>query len=195
MIKNIIFDIGNVILKFNHDYLLSHFYQGEHYELLKEKVFFEWELLDEGKISLSEHIEKVLKTLPKNLHGPAKSLLENWDYYMHKIDSVYELIFELKQKGYKLYVLSNMPLHFIERINKYPIFAEFDGLVFSAPINLVKPNPKIYEFLLNKYSLVPEETLFIDDTKKNLDGASRFNIKTFLFSNNVNELKNYILTL
>ena len=195
MLKNIIFDIGNVILKFNRDFLLSHFYQGEEYEFLKEKVFERWEELDEDLLSVSDYNKYVTGNLPSHLHGPALALLNNWEYYMRYTNGIVDFIRELKNKGYKLYVLSNMTYHFIERDYKFPILTEFDGIVYSAPIKMVKPNPAIYQYIIDKFSLIPEDTLFIDDTKKNLVGATRFGIKTFHFNDNLDELKSYILTL
>ncbi len=195
MVKNIIFDIGNVILKFGRDFLLSHFYCGEEYELLKEKLFCNWELLDEDLLSLDEYKSDVLNSLPQHLKGPANAVLNNWEYYMRYSEGIIPLILDLKNQGYKLYVLSNMTKHFIKNEYKFPIFSYFDGIVYSAPIKMVKPNPEIYEYLLKKFSLIPEECLFIDDIEKNLAAAARFNIKTFLFKDNVNDLKDFILSL
>ena len=195
MLKNVIFDITNVMLKFNRDDLLSHFYKGEDYALLKEKLFLEWELLDEGLMTIEQYNKNVLSYLPKHLHGIALSILENWEYYMYFNHDVIELIRELKMKGYKLYILSNITEHFIEHTYLFPFFKEFDGIVYSAPIKLLKPNPDIYKHILDKYSLKGEETLFIDDIKENLVGATRFNLKTFHYQNNTKELRDYILTL
>lgn len=195
MIKNVIFDIGNVILFFNRDFLLSHFYQGKDYELLKEKLFYKWEELDEDLISLSDYEKRVTDALPSHLHAPALAVLHNWEYYMSKKEGIVDLIRELKEKGYKLYILSNMTRHFIERDYKFPILQEFDGIVYSAPIGLVKPDKKIYEHLINKYSLNPKECIFIDDTKPNLAAAARFGIKTFHYQSNTDELRKFILSL
>ena len=169
MIKNVIFDIGNVILNFNRDYLLKHFYNGKDYELLKEKTFYNWELLDEDGLSLEE-------------------------YFMHYSDGIIDLIRELKQKGYKLYILSNMTRHFINNSYKFPILKEFDGIVYSAPIKMVKPNEEIYKYILDKYNLVANECLFIDDTKTNLVTATRFGIHAFHFDSNTAELRNFIFS-
>lgn len=195
MIKNIIFDIGNVILKFSRDFLLSHFYKGAEYDLLKEKLFCDWEKLDEDLISLEDYKENVCSSLPQHLRNYATGVLDNWEYFMRYTDGIIDFIYQLKKQGYKLYILSNMTRHFIERDYKFPILKEFDGIVYSAPIKLVKPDPKIYEYLLNKYSLNPSECLFIDDMKTNLVSATRFGIKTFLFNDNLEELKKYLLTL
>ncbi|MBQ7237031.1 MAG: HAD family phosphatase [Clostridia bacterium] len=194
MIKNVIFDIGNVILKFNRDFLLGHFYQGEEYNFLKENVFRDWEKLDEDLLTLDEYKQNVKKSLPERLHAPALGVLNNWEYYMTYSDGIIPLIQELKQRGFKLYILSNMTRHFIEREYKFPIFKEFDGIVYSAPIKMVKPNENIYRYLLDKYSLNPKECVFVDDIKTNLAAAARFGIKTFLYENNTEQLKNYILS-
>ena len=195
MIKNVIFDIGNVILKFGRDYLLSHFYNGPEYELLKEKTFHRWEDLDEDLISLEEYKKDVYDSLPPHLRDVAMSVLNNWEYFMSYSDGIISFIQELKQKGYKLYILSNMTRHFIEREYKFPILKEFDGIVYSAPIKMVKPNEDIYRYILSKYQLKPEECLFIDDTKPNLATAARFGIKTFHYEFNTNELRKYLFSL
>lgn len=192
MIKNVIFDIGNVILKFSRDFLLSNIYQGEEYQLLKEKLFANWEMLDEDLISLSQYEQQVLDSLPKHLHSYASAVLNNWEYFMTYSVGIRELIAELKQNGYKLYILSNMTKHFIEREYKFPILDLFDGIVYSSLIKMIKPNPEIYAYILNKYNLNANECLFIDDTKTNLTAAARFGISTFHFNDNVDELRNYI---
>jgi putative hydrolase of the HAD superfamily len=113
---------------------------------------------------------------------------------MRYTPGIQQLIFDLKNSGFKLYVLSNMPYHFIEREYKFPIFKEFDGIVYSAPIKLLKPNPKIYEYILNKFNLNAQECLFIDDIETNLTAAARFGIHTFHFEGNTDSLREFILT-
>ena len=194
MIKNIIFDIGNVILQFNRDFLLKHFYDGKEYALLKEKTFENWELLDEDGLTLEEYNERVKNSLPDHLSNYALSVLNHWEYYMRYSDGIIPLIQELKQKGYKLFILSNMTRHFINNDYKFPILKEFDGIVYSAPIQMVKPNPEIYEYILNKYSLNASECIYIDDMKTNLAGAARFGINTFHYEHNTKELRDYILS-
>ncbi len=195
MIKNVIFDIGNVILAFNRDYLLSHFYTGKDYDLVKEKIFYNWEELDEDLISLEKYDERVKASLPEKYHGVAMAVLHNWEYYMSYKPGIVDLIRELKNKGYKLYVLSNMTRHFIKNAYKFPIFKEFDGIVYSAPIGLIKPNAEIFNYLLDKYQLIADECLFIDDLKDNVIAADKLNIKTYHYQSDTNELRKYILPL
>ena len=87
-----------------------------------------------------------------------------------------------------------MTRHFINNSYKFPILKEFDGIVYSAPIKMVKPNDDIYKHILNKFNLVASECLFIDDTKTNLTAAARFGIHTFHFNDNVEELRKFIFS-
>jgi len=194
MIKNVIFDMGNVIFNYDRDYLLRHFYNGEDFELLKERAFKNWELLDEDAISLDEFYDNVKKELSPELSSYALSALKTWEYFMNYNREIMSLIQELKQKGYKLYILSNITKHFVSVQYKFPILKEFDGVVFSSLIKHVKPNKEIYEYLLNKYKLNPKECIFVDDTKKNLAGAARFGIKTFHFDSNTKDLRDFIFS-
>lgn len=192
MIKNIIFDITNVLLLFKRDYLLGNFYQGEDYDFLKEKIFFDWEKMDEGLLTTNQHLELVKKSLPEKYHDIAEQVLTTWEDYMCCTDATYDFIKSLKRQGYKLYIISNMTPHFIERENKFKVLSLFDGKVYSAPIKLLKPDPAIYEYCLKKYNLKAEESLFIDDLKDNVLGAQKVGIDSFLYKHNLSELKSWI---
>ena len=196
MIKNIIFDIGNVLLQFDRDYLLSHFVSTkEDKSTLWQALFTDWEKQDDDSIPVEEFKIKVCNSLPNHLKLPALNLLNTWEDYMYETEGIYELVKFLKEKGFKLYVLSNMTKHFIENQEKFRILKLFDGIVYSAPLKMMKPNPNFYTYLLEKYSLIPQECVFIDDKKDNLAAAARLSIKTFLFNKNVSELKDYLLSL
>ena len=86
---------------------------------------------------------------------------------------------KLKEKGYKLYILSNFHREaFLEIERKCEFEKYFDGKVVSYDVKLLKPEKEIYEELLKKYNLNPEETLFIDDTLANTEGAEKLGIST-----------------
>lgn len=195
MIKNVIFDIGNVIFYYNREFLLRHFYSGNQFDFLIDKLFCRWELLDEDKLSLEDYVSLAEDSLPTNLKKYARAVLNNWEYFMQYNKEIMCLIRELKQKGYKLYILSNMTKHFINNQYKFPILKEFDGIIYSAPIKMVKPNEDIYHYLLDKFNLNPTECVFVDDIKKNLATAARFGIKTFHYQSNTDQLREFILSL
>lgn len=196
MIKNVIFDITRVLLKFDRVKLLSSYYQGEDFDFLMENLFLGWEGMDEDSISVEDYQKLVLSRLPEKYHALAVDLLNNWENSMTFTDGICDYLKELKEKGYKLYILSNMTRHFIKNAYKFDDgFKYFDGIVYSAPIKLLKPDVRIYQYICNEYNLKPEECLFVDDLKENLAGAARLSIKTFWFQNNLDELKKFINSL
>lgn len=194
MITTIVFDVAKVLLNFDRDDVISHFYSGDEHNLLKERLFDGWEDLDEDLISLEDYEKKNVSTLPDHLKAVGSKILNNWENTMSPPDKMLDLIKELKEKGYKLYILSNMTRHFIKRDYKFPFFSSFNGIVYSAPIGLVKPNPAIFEYLFNKYAINPNECIYVDDRKENLATGARFNMKTFLFDGNVEKLKEFIFS-
>ena len=101
--------------------------------------------------------------------------------YQEQIEPTAQLIKELKERGYKLYVLSNMSKEYIEFLRKFPVFDYFDEQVVSCEIGLGKPDRRIYEYLLTHCGLSAEETIFIDDRKDNVDVAEELGITPFHF--------------
>jgi putative hydrolase of the HAD superfamily len=90
---------------------------------------------------------------------------------------VINLVHLLKEKGYNLYVLSNTASGMLEsRQHDYNFFELFDGILLSHEVGAVKPYAKIYNILLEKYNLKPEECLFIDDFAWNVEGAKKVGI-------------------
>ena len=98
-----------------------------------------------------------------------------------EVEPTVELIKELKAKGYKLYVLSNMSKEYIEYLRKLPVFEYFDYQAVSCEQHLGKPDHKFYEYLLSHCNLVPSETIFIDDRKDNVEAAAELGIVPFHF--------------
>ncbi len=195
MIKNVIFDIGNVLLQFDREYLIRCFCSGSDFDIMWKAIFTDWEKQDDDSIPVDQFKKMVWNTLPEHLKQTGLDILNTWEEYMYETDGIYDLVKKLKDKGYKLYVLSNMTTHFIERDEKFRILKLFDGIVYSAPLKIMKPNPDFYTHLLDKYNLKAEESIFIDDKKENLATAARLSIKTFLFNKNTEELEKYILSL
>ena len=91
------------------------------------------------------------------------------------------LVGDLKAAGYRLYVLSNMSREFIDFLRRFPVYGLFDGEVVSCEEHTVKPEPRIYEILLERYGLTPSETLFIDDREMNIEAAAALGIHGFVF--------------
>lgn len=99
------------------------------------------------------------------------------------MEDVLDIVKELKSIGYKIYFLSNYQLLAYEHVLKeHSLFNYFDGGVFSFEEKLLKPEPEIYEKLIKTYEIDPYESIFIDDTKENVESASNLGFNAILFT-------------
>lgn len=200
MIKNIIFDLGNVVFRLKFENVIRKFTQNEdEIELLKIVIFSsqEWLDLDEGIISKEKGINIMLSKLPENLHNTCIEIMNNWTTLGLELNKqTLELIKTLREKGYSTYILSNAPLDIPEYLEKIDLLQYFDGKIISAEEKLVKPDLKIYELLLNRFNLKPEECFFIDDKSENIQAANKCGINGYVFDYNkfdefLNEIKKF----
>lgn len=174
MIRNIVFDMGNVLIRFDRDYFISRLgIEGEDADLLKREVFLslEWARMDRGSMTDEEAAKSVCTRLPQHLHDAAQKLVSMWDRPILPIEGMYELVEELKANGYGIYLLSNASFR---QHDYWPRIAEskfFDGTLISADEKVVKPQPEIYRLLLERFDLKAEECFFIDDVPANIEGA------------------------
>lgn len=185
MIKNIVFDIGNVLINFKPMEFLREKFSDEATVQAVYKIIFqssEWPELDRGTITEEEATENFCKYCSEHEEA-IREVMRDWHSMLTPIEATVEIFKELKQKGYKIYILSNYHMKAFESTyNNNEFFKLADGMVVSHKINMLKPEPEIYEFLLKEYSLKAEETLFIDDTLANVEGANRVGINTIHFT-------------
>ena len=190
MIKNVIFDFGNVIARFEPDRTIAAFEDSpEDHEILKEAVFRNWDGLDDGSIEYEDYQVMTKSLVPERLHPALERLFDKWYTTLPLVEGVPELIRELKEKGYRLYILSNASTYFAEKSPYFGVNQEFDGIVFSAPIKMAKPREEIYRYLLETYHLVPEECLFLDDREENITGAAKVGIQGMVFTGDTNAVR------
>ena len=176
--KNIIFDIGNVLLSFQPERFLKQYYDEKTMGDLLTIIFCsdEWLELDLGNLTIDETINIFSKRNP-HYKEEIYFILKHWTEMMTPIQENVDIAYKLKEKGYSLYILSNFHEEAIkEMYNKYPFFTIFDGGVISAYEHMIKPNPKFYQILLDRYHLDPQDCLFIDDMLANITIASIFGI-------------------
>ena len=192
MIKNIIFDLGNVVLKLKWEIVINRFAKNDEEKSLFKKFIFdskEWEELDAGTISEENAIKSMQQNLPEHLHSTCKEIMNTWTDGLVINYEMLNFIEKLKELGYKTYVLSNAPLTITPFLKKNDLNKYFDGEVISAEIKLVKPQKEIYEYILKEFSLDASESFFIDDRKENIDAAKSLNINGHVFDyNNFNAL-------
>ena len=180
--KNIIFDFGNVITTFDEEYVVSKFTSAkEEQKFLIDEVIHapEWGvygLIDTGYLT-HEAIVNIINDRTNNQYKDLViDFMNNFNEYRYFQEGVLEIIKKLKKQGYKVYMLSNTNEVSYEKFIK-DIEYLFDGLVLSYQIHLIKPYEAIYKYLLEKYNLKPEESLFIDDREVNMKTAHKFGIK------------------
>lgn len=153
-------------------------------------------ILDKGHVSDDEVKAEISTRLYGDLGVLACRIYDNWINAISPIDEMISVVDDLQKKGNNLYLLSNISVGFVDTYSEVKwikeLFSKFDGLVFSGPIGIVKPDKNIYEYLLSSYSLKKEECLFVDDTEKNIIGAQTVGISGYLFDGNVKRLRKYI---
>lgn len=196
MIKNVIFDFGQVLVHFDPTYMVGLYVSDEKDKTLLSDVIFDrlyWNELDKGTLSDEELLDLARKRLPERLWDVAETIYRNWIIHLPPIDGMAELIRSIKATyGVRCFLLSDISKYFAENCDKAPILQLLDGCVFSGPLGITKPSKEIFEHILNKYGLSAEETVFIDDKNQNIAGANAVGIQGYVFDGDVSKLKRYL---
>jgi len=194
MIKNIIFDMGQVLIHWRPFMFVEHFGLTEEEKgLLTKEVFtnMEWPQLDRGTIADEEAVRSINKRLPERLHPVVEEIITGWwKRPLVPMEGMEDVIRELKEKGYGIYLLSNAAICLRKYFHRIPGSQYFDGHIVSSEHKLLKPQHEIYETLFARYGLVPEECFFIDDSPYNIEGAYMCGMPGTVFHGNVEELRN-----
>ena len=191
--KNIVFDFGNVIGIFDGHYILRQFCSSEQdLELLFDVIFSGWGELDKGTVDYNENIENVVRRVPARLEDTVRSFFRGWPEHIIPIRQTADFIRELKDRKIPIYLLSNAPTYFAEWAQRIDTLRLFDGIVFSAPLKMAKPEPAIYQYLFQTYDLKPEECFFIDDLEKNIRAAKEAGMDGLIFTGSIDEVKEKI---
>ena len=181
MIKNIIFDLGNIIINYNQDKIINNFTIDEDEKIfIKEKIFKspEWKLLDLGQITNNAAIEEIQKRNDIKYNKLINIFLHEWYKTQPINEDIVEIAKKLKERNYNIYVLSNMAKETYEYFKNIDFFKVCNGIVISSHENVKKPDERIFNILLTRYKLNPKECLFIDDddTNKSYDTANKIGI-------------------
>ena len=183
---DIVFDLGNVLFEWNPQRLVKDLYadEGAQQEALHKVIFHhDWQTLDKGAMTLEEAISRADQRCTLGVRRIAR-LFDEIPKHLLPIKEMIDVPKELSQKGYRLYVLSNMQRHFYEYLAAtYDIWHYFAGIVISSHVHMNKPEPEIYEHLIETYCLTPVNTVFLDDIQINIEIAERFGMRTILFNN------------
>lgn len=198
MIRNIIFDLGNVLIPFRPQAYLDHFADNQADRTLLARAMFqseEWVKMDTGDLDVHQAEAIMLDRLPKRLHATASKMMYEWPYLLPPFTEMEQLIIELKAKGLGTYLLSNIGRYYYELRSQIPAVQLMDGEVISADYGIIKPYSGIYRILLRKYNLKPEQCLFIDDSPLNIYGAAQVGINGAVFDGDVDPLRETLKSL
>ena len=186
MITTIIFDIGNVLADFTwKEHYASFGYDDAMVERIAKATVMSpmWNEIDRGVMKVEEIIQEFVNLDPE-IEQDIRKVLDNVKTMVRRNEYAIPWIQDLKSKGYRLLYLSN----FSEKAETECAYAldftpYLDGGILSYQEKVTKPMPEIYELLIKRYRLVPEECVFLDDTMTNLTGAEKFGIHTIHFQN------------
>ncbi len=173
MIKNIVFDMGGVLIDYNPEKTLYGIFDRQTADVLLREIFRNpiWSLKDKGLIFPEEIMAQKRDAIPAEVFEKVSEMVDNFYPYMPPFEKMHELVKLLKNKGYGIYLLSNASSDFHIRREGIPALSLFDGVIISADYKLLKPEKEIYLTLFEKFGLKPEECFFIDDVQANIDGA------------------------
>lgn len=186
MINTIIFDMGMVLVDFRWKALFEEMgLTGERFERMANATVRDpvWNEFDRGIWTDEMMLEAFVERAPE-LEEELNDLFYNrFTELLRKFDYTDEWIDSLKKRGYKVYILSNFSRKGIEECpDELDYIGKTDGAVISYRVNLIKPDPRIYEHILEKFDINPSEAVFIDDNADNIEAAKKFGINTILFT-------------
>ncbi len=195
MIRNLIFDMGNVIVFWTPDSIMDdmHIVDPQERALLKRDVFGskEWPLLDWGKFTGPEAEKLFCSRTPKEYWPHIHHALD-WFDIIRPVPGMVDYLKQKKAEGYRLFLLSNAPDYVYDHAYQIPGLQYMDGIIISGREKLLKPMPEIYQLVLNRYNLKADESLFIDDLALNCAGALMQGMDSLIFHGNPQEIEDYL---
>jgi len=193
MIRNIVFDMGKVMIEFNPARFMDRagIEDPEDRKLIMNELFMsvEWAQMDEGTLEEKTAEPLILARIPQRLQESVRELLYNWAFPREQIPGMEDLVRRLKESGYGIYLLSNASTMQHVYWPKIPVSRYFDGKLISCDVGVVKPSREIYRIFTEKFSLNPEECLFVDDAPANVAGAIACGWQGIVFHGDAEELE------
>jgi epoxide hydrolase-like predicted phosphatase len=184
VVRNVIFDLGGVLLEWNPDEIRFRFQPDSDLRRSLRRDLFghpDWRMFDRGALTESEIIDRMetriglaRAELIAIVNAVRAALVE-------KPDTV-KLIRALRQRGIALYCLSNMPASIYAHLRlRHAFWDIFQGIVISGEVRMSKPEPEVFTHLLERFDLLAEESVFVDDLPVNIEAAKRVGLHTVLF--------------
>lgn len=192
-ITTIVFDMGQVLIHWTPMKIVEHMALTEQDKAMLMTELFqsvEWVRTDHGTITLNQVVEQVNARLPKHLHAAVEEIVMGWwRRPLVPMEGMGELVKELKERGYKIYLLSNASVDLRKYFDRIPGSEYFDGLMVSAEEKLIKPQHEIFKALYSRFHLIPEQCLFIDDSPANIEAALCTGMDGIIFRGSAERLR------
>lgn len=191
----IVFDMGKVLLHFDPMLCISPYVEDPSDREEIARVAFaseEWKMLDEGTITDEEALACWNSRLPERMRAPLEKVFANWHRYLPEIDGMKDLVRDLRNAGYPVYLLSNVSLRFAKLKAYFPALSYMNGYVTSAEERICKPDRRIYEILLTRFGLAAADCLFVDDLPANVAGAKAVGMQGYVFDGDAQKLRQWL---
>lgn len=184
MIKNLVFDFGNVLIEWNSAKILAAFVKEEDRKRVKAAIFDSglWAQTDTGQLTLEAAIQAAQTLLDSSYSATVEAIFTHWYEIVDVYHQLQEKIFEWAQLGYGIYILSTTSEIFyaVENAGLLPMTKVLTGKILSYEVGFAKPDKSIYQKLLTQYALHANQCVFIDDLQINLDAAKSLGFETIL---------------
>lgn len=184
MIKNLVFDFGNVLIEWNPAKILAAFVKEEDRKRIKAAIFDSglWAQTDTGQLTLKAAIQAAQTLLDSSYSATVEAIFTHWYETVDVYHQLQEKIFEWAQLGYGIYILSTTSEIFyaVENAGLLPMTKVLTGKILSYEVGCAKPDKSIYQKLLTQYALHANQCVFIDDLQINLDAAKSLEFETIL---------------
>ena len=180
--KNIIFDVGDVLLDYRWQQMLMDYWLDESEAYRVGRELFDdpdglWHEYDLGVKSQEEIIQEFEQKHPKDAEV-IRWFISHGEYMHVARPAIWKLVHQLKEAGYHLYILSNYPEILFKKHTQYADFMDdMEGMVVSYMLHVGKPERVVYQTLCDRYGLNKEECLFFDDRAENVQGAIDFGMR------------------
>ncbi len=177
-LDTVVFDLGNVLLDYSpYRFLHQAGIDSERHADIGAALFENpevWSELDRGTLDSHGVARKAIEVNPA-LENEIISYMQQWHEFFEMIPDNVEAFYKIKRSGCGVYVLSNFSSEAFEKIRwKFPFLDEMDGMIISAEHQVIKPEPEIFQLLIDRYRIEPQNAVFIDDLIANTDVARTF---------------------
>jgi 2-haloacid dehalogenase len=181
----LVFDVGGVLLDWNPRHLYRKFFNGDlesMEQFLKEIDFNGWNLCQDAGRPFTEAVAALITQHPR-WEELIKAYHSRWEESIRgTIEGSVEILADLRNSGYPLYALSNFSVEKFQLVReRFDFFAWFDDILISAQVQLVKPDPRIFQVLLERIEREPAECLLIDDSGPNIKTACKLGFEAIHF--------------